>query len=198
MSSNGVFNPARIYGWMAAIYRVCRAYIKHHGRIPRLLRPHRFTEKIQWRKLFDLNPVYAVLSDKLAVRDFVAERAGVDVLIPILWVGNDPDTVPFHALDPPYVIKSTHSVNQVMFVRQRREVDAATAVATFRAWLSSCHGTLVDEPAYVPVPKRLMVERMLLWPTEIRRKSASFSSSMVAYDLCKRRLRVRAKLARSI
>ena len=62
------------------------------------MRPRKFTEKIQWRKLFDLNSLYAVLSDKLAVRDFVTARAGEDVLIPLLWSGGDPANVPLAAL----------------------------------------------------------------------------------------------------
>ena len=157
-----VFNPRRLYGWLAAICRVRRAYTKNHGRNPRLLRPTCFTEKIQWRKLFDLNPVYAILSDKLAVRDFVAKRVGAEVLIPLLWAGNDPNAIPFDELDPPYVIKSTHSSGQVLFVRRREDLDANTAMATFRAWLASCHGTDTDELGYVTVPKCLMVERMLL------------------------------------
>jgi hypothetical protein len=81
-ASYDLFNPGRIYHWRAAIRGVTAAYTnKHNGRKPRLLRPHRFTEKMQWRKLFDLNPVFAVISDKLAVRDFIAERIGADVLV---------------------------------------------------------------------------------------------------------------------
>ena len=56
--------------------RESRLHREHHGHKPRLLRPGRFTEKMQWRKLFDLNPIYAVITDKLASRDFIAERVG--------------------------------------------------------------------------------------------------------------------------
>jgi hypothetical protein len=158
-----VFNPARIYEWMSAIRRVRDTYIRRYkGRSPRLLRPRRFTEKMQWRKLFDLNPVYGVLSDKLAVRDFIAERVGGNVLIPLLWVGDDPDAVPFDALDPPYVLKSTHASEQILIVRQRADVNANTAIPTLRAWVAENYATLVDEPGYMPVPRRLIVERMVL------------------------------------
>ena len=161
MYSYDLFNPSRIYDWAAAIRNVRRTYAKVHGHTPRLLRPERFTEKMQWRKLFDLNPIYAILSDKLAARDFITERVGADVLVPILWVGNDPDAVPFDALNPPYVVKSTHGWNHVWFVRQREDVDRNAAVATFRTWLATCHGTLLNEPGYMSVPRRLMAEQML-------------------------------------
>jgi TupA-like ATPgrasp len=109
-----LFSPARIYFWAAAIHRVRTAYKHaHNGRKPRLLRPRRFTEKIQWRKLFDLNPLYAVISDRLAVRNFIANRVGDDVLVRLLWVGDDPTAVPFDSLEPPYVIKSTHASGQL-------------------------------------------------------------------------------------
>ena len=39
-------------------------------------------------------PTYVVLCDKLAVRDFIAWRVGTDVLVPLLWVGENPDCVP--------------------------------------------------------------------------------------------------------
>jgi TupA-like ATPgrasp len=162
-ASYDLFDPARIYQWGVAIHRVRTAYAHaHNGRKLRLLRPRRFTEKMQWRKLFDLNPIYAVISDKLAVRDFIATRVGTDVLVPLLWVGNDPSAVPFDALDPPYVIKSTHASGHVLIVRQRQDVDVDAAVATFRDWLGTCYGTTKNEPGYVPVPRRLMVEGMLL------------------------------------
>jgi hypothetical protein len=187
-----LFNPARIYQWAAAIHRVRAAYThEHNGRKPRLLRPHRFTEKMQWRKLFDLNPVYAVISDKLAVRDFIAERVGTHVLVPLLWVGNEPDAVPFDALDPPYVIKSTHASGHVLIVRQKQDVDAEAAVAKFKDWFGTCIGTARDEPGYVPVPRRLMVERMLLGADGTTPGSANFLSSTAAYGLCKRCSRMR-------
>jgi len=164
MSSYDVLNLARISDWKAAIDRVRAAYVKHHGRKPRLLRPSRFTEKIQWRKLFDLNPVYAVLSDKLAVREFIAERVGADVLIPLLWVGDDPDAIPFDTLDPPYIIKSTHASGHVLKVRSRDDLDVPAARAMFRQWLAQCYATHAEEPGYRPVPRQLIVEQLVLDP----------------------------------
>lgn len=116
---------------------------------------------MQWRKLFDLNPLYGVLSDKLAVREFIAERVGSDLLVPLLWTGNDPDAVPFDTLEPPYVIKSSHGWKHVIIVQKGEQVDIPATRDRLRSWLSYCHGAITDEPGYVPVPRRLMVERML-------------------------------------
>lgn len=156
-----MFLVSRLRDWFGAIHRVRRAYRHVHGSNVRLLQPRTFSEKMQWRKLFDLDPRYAILSDKLAVRDFAARRVAPELLIPVLWSGDDPDAVPFDSLDTPYVIKSTHACEHVLIVRRREELDIADARETFRNWLAYDHGTVRDEPGYVPVPRGLIVERML-------------------------------------
>jgi hypothetical protein len=147
--------------WLAAIRRVGGAYRGQHGRKPRLLRPVRYTEKIQWRKLFDLDPAYALLSDKLAVRHLIEERAGTEFLMPLLWSGADPGTIPFDRLERPYVMKSTHASGHVVIVGAAGPIQPDELRAQARAWLDHCHGTLMNEPAYVSVPRRIMIERRL-------------------------------------
>lgn len=152
---------SRLNDWRRAIQRTRLKYRGAHGRRLALFRPRRFTEKVQWRKLFDLDPIYATFCDKLAVRDFIAARIGTECLVPLLWRGDDPDDVPFDSLDPPYVIKSTHASAQVLIVRSRDGIDVANMRDTMRTWLGQCYGTLTDELGYAPVPRRLMVERHL-------------------------------------
>jgi hypothetical protein len=94
----------------------CYAYRGVFGRFPNLLRPQRFTEKIQWRKLFDLNPFYAVLSGKIAARDFVTARFGSQWLPPLLWIGDSPDEIPFDQLKPPFILKCNHGAGSNVIV----------------------------------------------------------------------------------
>jgi TupA-like ATPgrasp len=157
-----LFNPARIYQWCAAIHRVRVAYAKVNGRRPRLLRPQRYTEKIQWRKLFDLNPVYATISDKLTARDFIAKRVGAHMLPPLLWSGDDPAVIPINTLDTPYVIKGTHACGHVLKVWQRQDFDAEGAISVLQDWLGTDYGRAFDEPANAALPRRLLIERLLL------------------------------------
>src|SRR5258708_26036334 len=89
--------------------RVVKDYHQAFRRYPNLLRPKRFTEKMQWRKLFDRDPLFAVLSDKIIVRDFIASRVASSFLPDLLWTGDDPDKIPFDALEPPYIVKCTHA-----------------------------------------------------------------------------------------
>jgi hypothetical protein len=154
----------RLEDWRQAIGRVRARYEKAHGRPPRLYRPHRFTEKIQWRKLFDLKPIYATFCDKLAVREYIAAHLGRDLLVPLLWSGANPDDLPFGDLEPPYVVKSSHASGHVMIVSSRQDLDIPRAKDTMRGWLQQNYGTISDEPGYDPVPRRLLVERQVFAP----------------------------------
>ena len=155
---------SRLGQWVLVIRRVRIDYRHIYGRAPALLRPRRFSEKMQWRKLFELDPGFAILSDKLAARDFVAACIGPGRQADVLWVGNDADAIPFDRLVPPYALKSTHASGQVIIVRDLAELDVAAARAAARGWLAYCHGMSMNEPAYVHLPRRLIVERLLLCP----------------------------------
>jgi hypothetical protein len=160
--------PSRLSDWRAAARRIGAHYRGEHGRSPNMLCPVRYSEKIQWRKLFDLDPRYAVLCDKFAARAFIASRIGDANLVPLQWHGDDADQIPFDELRPPYVLKSTHGWNNVIIVGEDEAVDRDAVRATARAWLGHCHGEASDEPAYVPIPRRLIVEDQIFSPGRTR------------------------------
>ena len=155
------FARTRLVTWVCVIRRVRNQYHQVFGRMPSLLRPRRFTEKVQWRKLFELDPLFAIMSDKLAARDFIAGRIGAGRQAELLWVGDNPDAIPFDWLAPPYVLKSTHGSGHTIFVRDKAALDQAAVRAAARAWLAHCHGTSSHEPAYIHLPRRLIAERLL-------------------------------------
>jgi len=151
----------RIGQWREAIARVRATYASVHLRAPRLLAPRRFTEKIQWRKLFDMNPVFANLSDKFAVRSYIASCVGSEFLVPLLWSGA-PHDIPFEQLRAPFVLKSNHASGQYIMISSDDDVDAAALWARAAEWLSEPFGIWRDEPGYVPVPPRIMIEKTVM------------------------------------
>ena len=156
-----IFSPA-ILSWLLAIRRIYITYHQCHGFYPSLFYSRRFTEKMQWRKLFDLNPLYSALCDKIAVRDFIEERAGPDLLVPLLWFGNNPNAIPLDSIDPPYIIKSSHACAHSIIVEDRALLNEQAIRETARSWLAWDHGRAADEPGYVQVPPALLIEKLLL------------------------------------
>jgi hypothetical protein len=144
-----------------AFRHVLAGYYLTFGRLPNLVRPSLFSEKMQWRKLFDRDPLFAVLADKLAVRDFIAERIGPGRTAELHWVGDAPDDVPFARLEPPYFVKCSHRSGLNVLVESAAGFDLGAALTKLRAGFAEDYGRTHFEPAYLPVTRKILVERLL-------------------------------------
>ncbi len=150
-----------LFRWWRIIRRIKRSYNQHLHQPLHLIRPRRFTEKMQWRKLFDLDSIYVVFCDKVATREYVAQRVGPDAVVPILWLGSDPVALPLEKLRPPYIIKCSHGSGWNIVVRGSDTEDYAAIRAQLERWLATDFGLLLCEPGYSAVPRRLLVEPLL-------------------------------------
>lgn len=136
-------------------------YYRSHGRLPNYVEPRSFNEKVQWRKLFDRNPLFPCFVDKLAVRAYVSRRAPTLKFPRFLWSGSDPNAIPYADLPERFVIKPSHRSGNVLFVRSRSEFDRERIVTTCQRWLSLPYGRSRREWAYQALERRLIVEEML-------------------------------------
>src|SRR5437764_10731761 len=64
-----------------------------HRYWPRFKHPRSYSEKVWYRMLFERDPRWITLSDKLAMRDYVKSRVGQEYLIPLLWTGDNPENI---------------------------------------------------------------------------------------------------------
>jgi hypothetical protein len=146
------------------IRKVRTHYRLAFGRNLNLLRPKYFSEKIQWRKLFDLNPLYSVLVDKIAVRDFITSRVGAEYVVPLLWSGDSPEDIPFDQLKPPYILKCNHGSGFNIIVNDEASLDREKTRETLRKYLNRGYGWFFREPAYFLIRPRLLAEPLMLEP----------------------------------
>lgn len=132
---------------------------------PDLEAPKGFSEKIQWRKLNDRNPLFPVLADKLRCRDFVADRLGKDraaELLPRLtWSGEAARDIPFEQLRAGAALKANHGSSWNLFLRPGEELDRQMIRRTCDRWLNSVFGVDLHEWAYAPIQPRLLAEELL-------------------------------------
>lgn len=90
---------------------VTRGFAKHlsqmqltRSRFP-TFRP-KFADKVRWRMARDHNPLFLTIQDKYRVRDYASERAVRTA--DLLYVTQDPQTLPFDSLPDSYFIKASH------------------------------------------------------------------------------------------
>ncbi len=102
-------------------------------------KPKRFTEKVQWRKLYDKDEIYSLLSDKYRVREWVRMKIGEDYLIPILGCWNHFDEIDFDSLPDQFVLKTNNSCHTNFIVKNKKQFLRGRWAArrTMEYWMNS-------------------------------------------------------------
>lgn len=98
----------KVGGWIPDKPYLQIIYKLHTGKRLHLNPPITFNEKIQWLKLYDRKPLYTVLVDKLAVKDYVAGIIGREYIIPTLGVWDKPEEIEWEIMPQKFVLKTTH------------------------------------------------------------------------------------------
>ena len=57
--------------------------------------PKTFNEKLQWLKLYNRNPLYTIMVDKVKAKRYVASKIGEQYIIPTLGVWENADDIDF-------------------------------------------------------------------------------------------------------
>lgn len=92
-----------------------------------LRNPKTFNEKLQWLKLYNHNPLYTTLVDKLLVKDWVAEKIGAQYVIPTLAVWEKAEDIDISNLPNQFVLKCNHDSGSVVICNDKTTFDLITA-----------------------------------------------------------------------
>lgn len=120
-----------------------------------------FNDRIQWLKLFDQDSEIIRCSDKVNVRDYVAERVGPQYLTKLYQVHRRFDDIDFDRLPSAFVIKASHDSGTVMLVKDKALLDQGQAKATIDSALLRRYGWEKGEWAYNYVEPRVLIEEYL-------------------------------------
>ncbi|WP_019024027.1 MULTISPECIES: hypothetical protein [unclassified Thioalkalivibrio] len=91
--------------------------IKRNGHAPCTAFPRTANEKFLWRKIFDHDPRFTILSDKLASKAWVAERVQSLAIPEVLWRGTRPPTIPKSVLQQNVIFKANYGLGTNHFIR---------------------------------------------------------------------------------
>jgi TupA-like ATPgrasp len=126
--------------------------------------PRTFSEKIQWLKLRERDPMLPRLVDKLGVRAYVAERIGERYLNPLYRWSDGLEDVDPASLPEQFIVKCTHGSHWNIPVLDRDAADWPAITARVRHWLSIDFYDVFREWVYQGVPRRVTIERLLIDP----------------------------------
>lgn len=123
-----------------------------------LKNPKKFTEKLQWLKLYGRRPIDTVLSDKYAVKDYIAKAIGSEYVIPLLGVWNKFDDINFDLLPNQFVLKCTHDSGGIVICRDKTKLDIDAARSKLERGLKNNYYVFSREKAYRDIPRRIIAE----------------------------------------
>ena len=127
------------------------------GREPDLENPKRLTDKLEWLKAYDSTFLKTYCADKILVRDYVKEKLGKDISIPLLGTYDKFDDIDFNKLPKDYVMKTNHGSHTNIIVRNS-QINKANAKRQFNEWLSKDWSWWGYEMHYVPIKRRILIE----------------------------------------
>ncbi len=139
-----------------------RRFVEKTGRRPNFDDPKTFTDKLAWMRLHDHNPLYTQLVDKIAVRDYVRERVGEDVLIPLYGTWAKARDIDFDSLPESFVLKCNHESGFVVLCHDKARLDTTYVKAQLATRLKMNYYHYHHEWPYLHVKPRVLAERLLV------------------------------------
>ncbi|MBO4620703.1 MAG: hypothetical protein J5654_11415 [Victivallales bacterium] len=154
--------------WMLLDYTLpdkLRLSLKYRRRFHRKLdwdNPKRFTEKIQWMKIYGRTPINMVMSDKYAVKKYIKERIGEQYVIPLLGVWDRPEDIDFSQLPDRFVLKCNHNSGTGMYIcRDKSKLDENAVRKGLRKGLRQDYYVGSREYAYKGIPRKIIAEEYM-------------------------------------
>ncbi len=132
------------------------------GYEPNLHHPRTFNERVAHKILYDRDPLIPLTTDKVAVRDYVAAKAGTEILLPQFGVWDRAEDIPWDALPNSFALKGSHGWQMNLLVHDKSALDRAAATRQATRWLSESHFDRCGEWGYRGIRPRLLAEQLLV------------------------------------
>jgi len=165
-----VYYNIRVYGIYLfnriSNYRIEKIkFYKRLGYPLNLTNPKSFNEKVVWKKIYDRNPLLPITADKYAVRSYLKEALGEqrakEILIPLLYVTDQPKTIPFDKLPSSFIVKPNHASGRKIIVKDG-QFNKQEIINTCHRWLHTYYGLEKMEWAYRSIKRKIIIEKLLL------------------------------------
>ena len=123
--------------------------------------PKGFNEKLNWLKLHDRNPLYNILVDKLAVKQWVADKIGAQYVSETYDSWDRVESISLENLPNQFVLKTNHDSGGVAICRDKSSFDFDAAKRVLRRHLNSNYFWWTREWPYKDVTPMVMAEEYL-------------------------------------
>lgn len=114
-----------------------KEYRKRTGEELNISNPQKYTEKMQYAKLYCNTALKTNLTDKYLVRGWVSKKIGHEYLIPLLGVWDNYSEIDFDNLPNQFVLKTNHSSGWNLIVKNKKIINHSRERKKFNRWIGT-------------------------------------------------------------
>lgn len=123
--------------------------------------PRTFTEKINYIKFNIRNPLSPMVSDKLAVRDYVSQKIGNEYLVPLLKVFDRPEDIDLTEIDTDCILKMNNGSGGNLIVKKDSGLTNEAVIEFFKKIFDKDIFLYSREWHYKEVKPKILVEKLI-------------------------------------
>jgi len=131
------------------------------GRKLNLGNPKRYTEKLQWYKLYYRDPLMTQCADKYRVRDYIASKGLSDILVPLYGAYDKVEEIDFDQLPSKFVLKTNNGSRTNILCHNKEKLDINATKKTLKAWLTKRTTKAGREWPYYNIQPKIICEEFL-------------------------------------
>lgn len=115
-------------------------------------------EKIAWIKKNDSSPLKTECADKIRVHEYVKEKLGEDICVPILKIYNSSDEINPDELPDQFVLKCNHGYNMNIICTDKSSFDFESAKKNLNSWQHKNFGKTSGQFQYSGITPKIFAE----------------------------------------
>ena len=124
--------------------------------------PMTYNEKLQWIKLFDRNPEYTMMVDKVAAKNYVSTiLGGYDHIIPTLGIFEHAEDINFDVLPDQFVLKCSHDSGSRIICLNKNSLKIRSVQKKLNRYLKRNYFYKDREWPYKNVPPQIIAEKYM-------------------------------------
>lgn len=154
-------NNHGLLSWMSDKANVKLIYRLRTGKALDLKNPETFNEKLQWLKVYDHNPRYTNLVDKVTAKQVVGRLIGEEHIVPIIKTWEKAEQIDLSMLPDQFVLKCNHDQGSVVIVRDKRKLNLNETVDFFKKRLKKNNYFSTREFGYKGIIPLVFAENFL-------------------------------------
>lgn len=151
--SNGILSDA----WYLKLH-----FLIKFGSPLNLKQPKTFSEKMQWLKLYNRQPIFSTMVDKLKAKEWAASIIGEEYIIPTIATWNSPEEIDVNSLPDSFILKPNHNSGVGISLCKDKSVwDYKSAICRLRVGFDENYWKYNKEWPYKNVEKKIFAEILL-------------------------------------